>query len=196
MLAHAARQHVPQLIVDVNQTKTMRTPNPRRRASFAPIVVIGMALNAPALGAEPPVESAAGSAECTADGMLSHSSGRLFLPIEGRFLDGSSAAAAIPARHVKVFPGSFVDGAFQAAPRTIPIKAHASEGFHFIGTVWHSAYEYCRNGKAARTEFYGTAHYLIRAKHCDDLVLEISKDWKPHDVELPCGQNHTAREAG
>jgi len=174
----------------------MRTPDSRKRAPFASIAVIGLALSAPALGAEPSAESAAGPAECTADGMISHSSGQLFLPIEGRFRYGSPPGAAIPARQVKVFPGSFVDGAFQAAPRKIPVKALASEGFRFMGAVWHSAYEYCRNGKAAKVEDYHKAYYLIRARHCEDLVLEISKDWEPHDIELSCGQDPISQRAG
>jgi hypothetical protein len=89
-----------------------------------------------------------------------------------------------------VLSGSVGGGQFNATTRKIPIKAHNSTGFRFQGAVPHSTHESCVDGKIAKDEIYAPAYYLIRARHCKDLVLEVTKDWQPHEIELSCELRH------
>ena len=126
------------------------------------------------------------SRECDGPDAISLSCGHYFLNVEGWAEYSVADGTVHPVHRLRVFSGYYHDGAFDGDLQKVKAKTKRTGFFTFMAAVPHSTHEGCMDGKPYRNEIYLKEHYLLRAKGCDDLVLEVTKDWSPRHVQMHC----------
>jgi len=124
---------------------------------------------------------------CPPDNAVSISCGYHFLPIESRVVTRTTGDEFVPVRRVQVFTGFWKDGAFKGELKKVKAKYKKNGDLRFRASVHYSLHEGCKDSEPYRREIYGTRHYLLRSKGCEDLILKVSSDGAGPAVEMKCG---------
>jgi hypothetical protein len=116
---------------------------------------------------------------------------RLFEPfatfmfeIVGTVVVVDSAGKRSPLAGVRFYSGEVKDGHFVGEPIKGGVTDKAGV-FRELASAMVPLEKVCTDLKAR------TAHFLLRAKGCDDLMIEATPEWKPHEIEMHCsGRRH------
>ena len=132
-------------------------------------------------------ESASQSpADCSGPDAISISCGHFFFPVEGWAEYTAPDGSLRPVRKLRVYSVYYHDGAIGEDLPKVKVKSKRDGSFRFMAAVPHSTHEGCKDGKPYHNEIFLKEQYLLRAKGCDDLVLEVSKDWVRRRVQMHC----------
>ena len=107
-----------------------------------------------------------------------------FVRVEGWAVYTASDGSEHPVRRLKIYSGYYVDGSFKGKLTKITAKTRKSGYFSFQATVPYSVREGTKGGLPCKEEIYLSNHYLFRAKDCEDLIVEVSKDWQKKQVHM------------
>ena len=113
---------------------------------------------------------------------VSHTWGYFYFPVEVQVL--KSADRPVP--QVRLYAGHWEGERFQGQLKKVR-GASSRDGYVRIqASVEHSELAGCRDGQPYRAESFGREHYLLRAKGCEDLILEVSHESTPREVIMTC----------
>jgi len=120
------------------------------------------------------------------DRILTMSLGVTFFTVETVVVAASQDGEKQPVRGVRVFmePGG-AEGA-QVRGQRVKAKSKKDGRLEFLGSAPWSVHERCKNGMRFNDEYYRTQRYVLRAKGCEDLVVELSSEWHQPEILMNC----------
>jgi hypothetical protein len=122
------------------------------------------------------------SSKCPPGNAASHSWGYCELSVEVRVLN----SAGLPVSRVRLYTGQWEGDRFQGQLKRVRAESSRDGHVRFQASAEYSALTGCREGEPYRAEKFGREHYLLRAKGCEDVILEVSGEWTPRDVIMTC----------
>jgi hypothetical protein len=132
------------------------------------------------------IQAQEGQDPCSPEDLGGIRCGAMFLRVEARAVHLDQSGHQQPVRGVRVFSGYYVDGEFSGALRRVKAKVKKSGEFSFMGNVPRSVRTVCEDGEWQEDEILLTSHYLLRAKGCEDLTIEVTRDWSPRSLTMKC----------
>lgn len=77
-------------------------------------------------------------------------------------------------------------------PRSLEsVKARSSRAgeFRFTAHLPSSVQTRCEDGVVRRSEVVLSRTFVLSARDCNDVQIEVTEAWKPHDIVMTCAQS-------
>jgi hypothetical protein len=70
----------------------------------------------------------------------------------------------------------------------VALRSGRDGSFKFVALLPNSVVTSCVDGLVHRSEEWVSRYFILRASGCDDLRIEVTNEWSPHDVVMQCAQ--------
>ena len=162
----------------------MSCKGPRSCLTVAFVVAISIAVPGRTVVADydPIPDLGPAGSQCTQPGVMVTACGHTRLQVKGR------AIYVTPHGELHLVRGLNVSLAYPmpSSDPKVSVRRRRSGSFSFSADLSHEVRTTCENGVVRAYEVWGRKEFVFQASGCEDLVVEVKDEWRPHDVVMQC----------
>ena len=118
---------------------------------------------------------------CNEPGRFTRACGPVELEVQGRAVFVTATGQTRPVRRLAV-----IHEPHNPDGPEVHARVQRSGSFKFSAYLPHSVITSCVGGVVRSSEEWVSRSFLLRAPGCEEVIIEVTNEWKPHDVVMKC----------